>query len=48
MTKWNNQINDSMVWLRIEAVDNGDCESVSVERWIRIDSTNPTITNTRK
>ncbi len=42
---WNNAIDDDKVWLRILAVDDGACESLPAQVWIRIDSTRPTATN---
>jgi hypothetical protein len=45
---WTNSINDSKVWIKLEAYDVGSCESTSSKGWISIDSTRPTVTNTRK
>lgn len=44
---WMNGLNDDKVWVRSVAIDGGDCESLPAKVWIKIDSTRPTVTNTR-
>jgi hypothetical protein len=46
--EWTNDINDDKVWIKILAIDAGNCDSVTIKKWIRIDSTRPTVTNIHK
>lgn len=46
--EWTNGINDAKVWMKIVAKDAGDCDSLTIKRWIRIDRTRPTVTNIHK
>ena len=41
-------IDDDKVWIKAEAKDTGGCESKTKKRWVKIDSTRPTVTNTQK
>lgn len=43
---WQNNLDDTKVWVRATALDDGDCESLREKAWIKIDSTRPTVTNT--
>ena len=45
--QWQNTIDDDKVWVRATAIDRGDCESLSKKTWIKIDSTQPTVSNTK-
>ena len=41
---WNNSIDDDLIWIRAISFDDGNCESkYSYKKWIRIDSTRPTL-----
>jgi len=42
--RWYNSIDDSKVWIRARAIDDGYCESLYDKIWIKIDSTRPTVT----
>jgi hypothetical protein len=47
--KCKNGINDSKVWICFKAVDNGSCDGIPVyDRWVKIDSARPTVTNRHK